>query len=149
MSREQPGPRDRIMDAFSRTRHFSEGAYAHHVEMVPVETLDRMRDPGLPESHYETHEAEYTGMLQDHMAEHGARSPVIIGYDPKHKATTINDGHHRIYAAKKLGMTHLPARVERMNSDPVWAKRGHPVPGHDFEGHVPAELRPSDIGLRP
>lgn len=141
-------PAEKYHAAWGRNTHFSEGAYAHKTGLVPVEQLDKMRDAGLPEEHYRTHEAEYTNILKSHMAEHGPQGAVVIGYDPVARKATINDGHHRIFAAKELGLTHLPARVERMSHDPDWAKhQGHPVPGHTFEGHVPGEMHPKDIGL--
>lgn len=61
----------------------------------------------------ETFDSEHLEEVVDSVREKGIITPVHLGDDGR-----IWDGHHRIYAAHKLGLTHVPvARVDSSYRD--------------------------------
>lgn len=63
----------------------------------------------------------YQLMLEAHAAEHGISQPVCLGPDGR-----VWDGHHRIVAARRLGLDSLP--VEVFTDDPSDPENGTLVP---------------------
>lgn len=48
----------------------------------------------------------YQAALEDHVREHGFPGPVQLGDEDR-----VWDGHHRILAAKRLGLSSLPVEI--------------------------------------
>lgn len=79
--------------------------------------------------HRRTNEAgmRYAADMQAHIAEHGfTMGPLEVNYGKqfgreRKDSVYLMQGHHRLWSAKKLGMTHVP--VEGVN------RSGGPVPG--------------------
>lgn len=79
--------------------------------------------------HARTNEAgmQYAADMKAHIAEHGfTMGPLEVTHgkrfgNERKDSTYLAQGHHRLWAAKKLGMTHVP--VEGVN------RSGGPVPG--------------------
>lgn len=49
----------------------------------------------------------YQRALEAHIAQHGLTQGVYLGSDGR-----VWDGHHRIVAARRLGLTHVPVELE-------------------------------------
>ena len=47
----------------------------------------------------------------------GYENPVIVLFDPRGRII-VGEGNHRVEAARRLGVTHLPARICRAHFDP-------------------------------
>lgn len=56
-------------------------------------------------SHIE--DKQYTPLKAD-IIENGVQTPVIINID-QHKV--VEDGHHRIFAAREVGLRHVPCEI--------------------------------------
>jgi hypothetical protein len=63
---------------------------------------------------------EYQAALRDHVAEHGIKNPLVYG------SGGLGNGHHRYFAARDLGMTHIPAEPwgpkSKIQDVPGWDK---------------------------
>lgn len=140
------GTRESPRERWDRAQHFSEGAYAQHVEQLPIGSLSQYLDPEVPLEKLHRQESGYLASLRQHVTEHGMRDPIVLGYDPKRRQAMVTDGHHRLAVAAEAGLTHVPVRVQRHSFDQTG---GSTVPGHEGEGHPPSEMSPSQIGLRP
>ena len=58
---------------------------------------------------------EYHEALKSHIREHGVAVPVAFD-----RRGSLMNGHHRYYAARDLGLTHIPAeRLDPRNTSPV------------------------------
>ncbi len=120
------------------------GAY-NNVEWVPLHELKGLRE-------YDRTKNPNTDLdaLTEDIRQNGLKSPLIIQYGKNDRRAKLGEGNHRLVAAERLGISHLPARVLRTSTCPD----GYPVPGHKEEfdqyghpRHVNADLRPSEIGL--
>jgi ParB-like chromosome segregation protein Spo0J len=88
------------------------GAQFMHVgELHPVYT-DHPRSRAGDDEDYNNYEANpgvaYDRLKQD-IARHGVTQPLLVQRGTNGK-TAVLDGHHRLQAAKELGITHLPVR---------------------------------------
>jgi hypothetical protein len=125
--------------------------YKRTVEWVPVETMKRYMhvDRTAPDmSHYT--EEDWAALKQS--LEQGWTEPLMILYYSKDRTAVLGEGNHRLAAAIQLGMDSVPVRVWRMSmagSESSYADNVVPVPGMtpNKHGYVPADLKPSDIGL--
>lgn len=122
------------------------GGY-RNVEHVPIEHLERIREWNRETTpKWGPHDTTLHELTED-IRQHGVKSPVIITYGKRDRRALLGEGNTRLAAARRLGMTHLPARVNRVSTLP----EGHPVPGHDpgleSHGYIPADLKPSQIGM--
>jgi len=126
------------------------GGYTN-VEHVPLHELDRLReyDRWNESPHTGYHAREHIRQLADSMKEHGTKEPLLIIYGKQDRLAYLGEGNHRLAAAHLAGIPALPTRVIRQSR--IWGDQGRPVPGHDpameRHGYIPADLRPSDIGL--
>lgn len=141
----------------SAADHLSNQFGAHeNVEYVPTSALDPMR---VSDRAHERPGMIYTGPdrikeLQGSIKESGIKEPLIVQYSQHHRSAQLAEGHHRLEAAKNLGITHVPVRVERVigkhTGEPYSPVKGPQyVSGvePDFSGYVRADLKPSEIGL--
>lgn len=108
-----------------------------NVENVPVNVLAGMRGNPL---RYDVSD------LSKDIKERGIQEPLIVGYFQKSKKAILEEGNHRLEAAIQAGMTHVPTRVFRANSE------GRPNVGQvvkgvepDRFGYVKGDLRMSEI----
>ena len=91
---------------------------------VPVQELRKLADPNVLISQLMHEEGPYVDTLAQDIAKRGVQEPVSIEL-PRAKdialnpPPVINDGHHRIAAAIKLGMPDLPVKFWPHRYDPV------------------------------
>lgn len=101
-----------------RSNEFNEGNKTFEVGtsgMASPSKLMPLFDPNMrgPEE-LEKSEGAYQQNLQHHMKEHGFQGEIEIRkYGDG--TTMINDGHHRLVAAKNLGISAVPYRVLDLN----------------------------------
>lgn len=112
-----------------------------NVEMVPTHEL-------APYATQET-TGEHAKEVAAHFAEAGHMEPLMLQYHPKSGEAYLGEGNHRLRAARVLGMDHVPVRVSR-NAFGLGGQ-GAPAPArHPNEStgeHIPADIRPSEIGF--
>src|ERR1035437_4615004 len=118
------------------------------VENVRLETLMSLRREDREAYPRTGQGATDLGELTSDIAARGIQKPIALRYDPSHHAAMVDDGHHRLVAAQRLGLETVPAyaissgpqskrhyKLVGLSGDPVTAPRG-------------ALLAPSSIGLR-
>ena len=81
--------------------------------------------------------------LTEDVRANGIREPLVLQYHQKNRTVLLGEGNHRLEAARRVGLEHVPTRVMRYNMEGP----GKPVRGIDpnEDGYVPGELRPSQI----
>lgn len=111
-----------------------------NVELVPRQEVERYASQPTDGEH-----ARAVGM---HMAKHGME-PLILHYHPQSGEAYLGEGNHRLRAARHLQMDHVPVRVQRaaygLDGPGIPTPQRHPA--QETGGHVPAEIRPSDLGF--
>lgn len=114
---------------------FTEALSYPHTELVPISVLKDMQGNKL---RYDPSE------LIPSIQKEGLKSPGFIAYYQDSRHAVLDEGHHRLAALEKMGATHFPVTVHRVESD---SKRGVPVRGIEpnMHGYVPGRLRPSEI----
>ena len=68
------------------------------------------------------HDREQLDGLRDYIAQHGLDDPMLLEDGPITLATHngrsfVQNGHHRIIAAKRLRLTHIPVRIFNYDND--------------------------------
>ena len=108
--------------------------YTSETEMVPVSAL-----AGIPGNSLRYNPEE----LAEDIRGNGIREPLILQYSQKSRTVLLGEGNHRLEAARRLGLEHVPVRVVRYNME----GHGKPVRGIDPDdnGYVRGDLRPSQI----
>jgi hypothetical protein len=116
--------------------------YYHKHELVPTHELLKYRE------YDRSKQEKYPGHFEDvksAIAKNGITDAGILMYHPKTHHAYVGEGNTRISAAHALGISHVPMRVTRWhNENPKSSPAPHPYKG---TGHVPGDLRPSDIGF--
>lgn len=128
---------------------FKDHPHASDIEWVPTHEVDRFRDPNAVygpgmDPKYREHEEPYQANLTSKIAREGVQTPLQLQYYTHTNKAILGEGHHRLEAAKRLGIEHLPVRGLRYNS----AGGVTPVSGWQGGGHVPGELAPSKFGVK-
>ena len=112
-----------------------------NVEMVPTHEVARYASQETTGEH-----AREVGLR---MAETGSMEPLILQYHPKTGEAYLGEGNHRLRAANRLQMEHVPVRVTRaaygLGGPGVRTPKEHPAIAAGE--HVPCDIRPSDLGL--
>lgn len=56
----------------------------------------------------------YSQDLADSIQAHGIQEPIRVGYEDGYQGVgaAVDDGHHRIAAARALGLSHVPVDVD-------------------------------------
>lgn len=112
-----------------------------NVEMVPREEIARYASQ-------ET-DPEHAKAVGHHLATTGEMEPLLLHYHPASGEAYLGEGNHRLRAAGPLQMDHLPVRVQRNNyglpGPGVKVPQDHPA--RATGGHIPHDIKPSDIGL--
>jgi len=131
----------------------TERAFVSKVELVPIEELDKFKDIDrsiTPKS------SDQFSKLEKSIKEEGIKEPLILTYSKSQKAAYLGEGNTRLAVAQKLGIEALPVRVIRVEDTSKSLVRSasrrplQPVEGFiskDRFGHVPADLKPSQIGV--
>lgn len=127
--------------------------YWRHAELVPVRVLNRFMD--IDRETYEhriPEELHRLPALTENVAQNGFTDIAILFYNPEFRTLFLGEGNHRLAVAKRLGIPAIPARVYRttMKTSPASNRPGAPVEGFEPNefGYVPADLLPSQIGLK-
>lgn len=113
------------------------GGYSN-VEMVPTHEINK----------YATQETspEHAEEVAKHVV-HQGMDPLILNYDHRENKANLGEGNHRLRVANRLGMSHVPVRVQRGYLNGPGTTPPHAHPAIDKGEHVPAEIKPSDIGI--
>lgn len=116
------------------------GGYTN-VQMVPRHEIERYASQPTDDAHMRE--------VGRHIATSGEIEPLILHYHPASAEAYLGEGNHRLRASKHLKMDHLPLRVERasggLNGPGVATPQLHPA--QETGDHIPAEIKPSDLGL--
>ncbi len=106
-------------------------SHAEYTEMVPIEFFDEMpgniqgqmdRDDRLvaaPAGVFRDFEKDAPIILQmtDDLTEdirsNGIKNALMVNYNPQTGDVNLEEGNHRLIAARRLGMTHVPVRMNR------------------------------------
>lgn len=112
-----------------------------NVEMVPTHEL-------APYATQET-SPDHAREVATHFSEKGHMEPLMLQYHPKTGEAYLGEGNHRLRAARVLGMDHVPVRVSRnmygLGGQGAPAPKRHP---NEATGeHIPADIKPSEIGF--
>lgn len=134
-------------DQFADAQPIYVGRPDDDVEMVPLEAIQQVR-PGN-DTQWGVKGGESPEALASDIRTNGWAEPVVVQYlhDPSgvsHRAV-VGEGNHRIEAAAAGGISHVPVRVVRTS---LGREEMSSVPGYQEGGHVPAEMRPSQVGLK-
>lgn len=128
---------------------------AERTEMVSISTLLPLREIDRESHPRFAHDFGYLDELTEKIRTEGfdARQPVILDYDPFNHTAMLGDGNHRLAVAQRLGMTHVPTRMQIQQTPPRWKSKGRKLPGTsslfpDENGYIPASLPPSWAGFR-
>lgn len=126
------------------TERFKGHGYEDKIEFVPVDRLLKHREYDRETQPREG--PEHLDHITASVAEHGVKAPLIMLYGQKDRRAYLGEGNHRLAAAKRLGITHLPVRVYRVSHTDG---RGAPVSGVEpnQHGYVKGDMKPSEIGL--
>ena len=115
--------------------------YSGVTESIPVASLD-----GIPAGNAlgKTDVNELAASLK----ERGFDEPLILGYSKDGRTVRVDEGNHRLAAARLAGLENVPVRVVRLDRK-MRKPAGKTVRGiePDANGHVPGDLRPSQIGV--
>lgn len=135
-----------ILKQFRQAQNDMEN-YSSFIEMVPISTLEKYKET---DRRYEPRNSpEEIEEIKQSISQNGWTEPLIFTYFKGDSTGLLTEGNHRLMIARELGMTEVPVRVVRYVG--VGSERGtraRPVRGHpDAPGYVPADLKPSDIGL--
>ena len=125
------------------------------VEWIPLEDAYRMReyDRGTNPAHDIGNSRQRVDILKQSIAAQGFFDPIHISYNQNDRYAYVGEGNHRIAAARELGLTHIPAIVHRNDKYDPDRNKGMGfaklVPGVDPDqsGYVPADLKPTEIGM--
>jgi predicted ABC-type ATPase len=106
-------------------------SYGKHTEMVPIEFFDEV--PGNIEGGLDDDDrsvAAYSGVFRDFekdapvirkmtddltedIRSNGVKEALMVNYNPQTGDVNLEEGNHRLIAARRLGMTHVPVRMNR------------------------------------
>lgn len=114
--------------------HLRRDQFPPHTEMVPVSALT-----GIPGNRLRYDPSE-SGLVDD-VRKHGIIEPLVLEYHTKSKTARLGEGNHRLEAARRVGLTHVPVRGVRYSMEGY----GAAVRGYTKEGHIPGELKPSQF----
>lgn len=84
-------------------------------EMVPIAQLEAWADEHIDLDEY-AEDAEYMAMLEADIREKGFINPLVVKVG-RTLSPMIVEGHHRLLAAKRIGLEELPV---------AWQKSGAP-----------------------
>jgi hypothetical protein len=131
-------------------RDVDQRLFAWNVEAIPIEWAMKMREyDRMRHGEGAVSNVEY---LTDSIRRFGFRKALSITYCLDLEDAYFGEGNHRIAAAYRLGMREVPARVWRNtecygNAQADFPHVAVPSPFERRDGYVPADLRPSDIGI--
>lgn len=114
------------------------GTYKRDVEMVPISWLQSLPGNELRRT------PEQMDELQRDIEENGINDPVIINVGRNTQTAELGEGNHRLEVARRLGYTHLPARVSvgrEYGSDKPGSQRDDLIP--EAGKYFPADVKPS------
>lgn len=124
--------------------------YSRFVEWVPIDVIEKYSPVDRSQPDMSLYTEEDWQALRDSVAQ-GWTSPLILTYFKNDNTAVLSEGNHRLQVAKQLGLTEVPVRVYRLSmtsAESSYSDEAQPVPGHpDAPDYVPADLKPSDIGL--
>lgn len=135
--------------------------HAEFAENVPTDLIlaFRQHDRGVGRNniHDRAYSPEKWTAFKRDIQENGFNEPVVLHFNPHNGYATVQEGNHRIRAAKELGLPHVPVRcvknslLEPRNSPSPFFHDCQPVPGHvpgslvHESGYCPTDLKPSQV----
>jgi hypothetical protein len=128
------------------------------VGMVPVSTLKKYREHDGNQNHGDHDERVISGIHDDIKSGKGITTPLMMEYDHDKKWGWIGEGNHRLAAADRAGLTHVPVRVYGRSSENGRKRKGIGAPlnlttqfGRDaHDTYIPPAIHPHHFdGLKP
>lgn len=82
-------------------------------KMLPIETVKRYRELDREGAHsYGEHSEEIINKLTEELKSGGViKEPLMLEHSTKHQWGYLGEGHHRLIAAERAGLTHVPVFV--------------------------------------
>lgn len=132
-------------------------AWGNNVALIPVHQIARYREFDREGRHGHDDSTENIANITEDLKKGGVaalREPVTLLYNHKEKWGYLGEGHHRVAAAIKAGLTHIPVQIGRGWGDVKDNKqmgRGAPLhldnrvvePGNG--GYYPAYMHPGNF----
>lgn len=129
--------------------------WGHNVALVPVAQLAKYREFDRTATPKFADSESIIESIADDLRKGGVnalQSPISMGYDHKNKWGYVAEGNHRIAAAVRAGITHLPVQLWGNNSNlSDWKKEGVGAPLHldnrmvEPDGYFPSDLHPGNF----
>lgn len=116
-----------------------EGGHGPVVGMVPVSALMAFREHS-GNQHSESGQV-VSGIAGELASGQALRNPLVLEWNHRKGLMSLGEGNHRLAAAARAGLTHVPVRVVRAG----YMDRGIPVvggPPADRHGYVPGDIHP-------
>jgi predicted ABC-type ATPase len=114
---------------------FTRPTLGEHTEMVPIEFFDEMpgniqgslddddRLVAAPAGVFRDFEQDapiirkMTDDLTEDIRSNGLKEALMVNYNPQTGDVNLEEGNHRLIAARRLGMTHVPVRMNRTTEE--------------------------------
>ena len=114
---------------------FARPTLGEHTEMVPIEFFDEMpgniqgslddddRLVAAPAGVFRDFEQDapiirkMTDDLTEDIRSNGLKEALMVNYNPQTGDVNLEEGNHRLIAARRLGMTHVPVRMNRTTEE--------------------------------
>jgi hypothetical protein len=88
--------------------------WGRDVALVPVSKLNRYREYDRTGAQAHPDSEQIINSIADDLRKGGVnamREPVYLDYNHETNYAYLGEGHHRLEAAKRAGLTHIPVRV--------------------------------------
>jgi hypothetical protein len=126
------------------------------VALVPIHSLLKYREVDREGQHAFDHSPRNIDAITQDLKEGGVkamREPLYLLYDHDSHWAYLGEGHHRLIAAQRAGLTHVPLRVLRGHGDArANMLEGKGAPMHldnrlveKSSGYIPGMLHPGNF----
>ncbi len=133
------------------------------VQMVPISELERL--PSAKNWKVDTTRKNFLAMPEavrtdwsgftDNIRLKGIDSPISVEWHPGHGYAVVVDGHHRIAAAKQIGLEAVPVKVKLGTnvtdpgpSDGSTSRKITGIKQVTDKDKMPKQIRPTSVGIR-
>lgn len=87
-------------------------------KMVPIQLLKRYTEYDRTGAHAHSNSEQMINTLADHLRSGGViKEPLYLSHSTKDNWGYLAEGHHRLAAAERAGLTHVPLTVWSMEHD--------------------------------
>jgi hypothetical protein len=102
----------------------------------------------IPKGRLHRSEESQQSLVED-IQKNGIKEPIVLIYNAKENTLRVQEGHHRIDAANKLGINNIPTKiqVEWDKQHPSSIDKYNPNQPLDLVGYEKRNYKPSNIGI--